>query len=170
MISYELHNRGDVPHSFVYAAHPLLQVDEGDRILLPEEVDRVRLEGWTLDNRPPGVSLNWPRVEIGLNATHDLSSIGALDGKSATKIFAGPFSTGRAGLYRSKLRSSVMLSFDVRQLPYLGVWICHGAWPNKSTPTGHYTVALEPTSSPYDSLKMASITWHYVIARVWHAP
>jgi galactose mutarotase-like enzyme len=154
-LEYELRNLGDVPHSFVYAAHPLLQIEEGDRILLPEEVNRVRLEGWTIDSRPSGESLSWPTVELGLNATHDLSSIGSRDGKSATKIFAGPLSIGRAGLYRSKLRSSIMLSFDVRQLPYLGVWICQGAWPNNSTPTGHYTVALEPTTSPYDSLAMA---------------
>jgi hypothetical protein len=31
----------------------------------------------------------------------------------------------------------------------------HGASPNKSTPTGQYTVALEPTTSPNDSLEIA---------------
>ena len=66
-------------------------------------------------------------VKLGSNALHDLSSIGPSDGKSAAKVFAGPLNTGRAGLYRPQLRTGIMVSFDVRKLPYLGVWICHGA-------------------------------------------
>jgi len=155
---YELHNFGHKRLSFLYAAHPLLQIEDGDRIVLPCEVKRVVLEGWTLDDRPAHTFLNWPTTKLNVSEEmRDLSSVGPLDGKSAAKLFADPLETGRAGLYRSKLRAGVHFSFNVHQLPYLGLWISHGAWPRASTSTGHYAVAIEPTTAPHDSLEDANV-------------
>ncbi|MES2394082.1 MAG: DUF4432 family protein [Acidobacteriota bacterium] len=175
---YDLHNFGNTRTSFLYAAHPLLQVEQGDRVLLPAEVERVRLEGWNLDDRPPGTFLDWPITALQPSGVlYDLSSVGPSDGISAAKIFAGPFKTGRAGLYRPKLRTGVIISFNAQQLPYLGLWISHGAWPMESAPTGHYTVAIEPTTAPYDSAEKAesaglatvldpgsSMSWRYSLS------
>ena len=161
---YDLHNLGHERLSFIYAAHPLLQVEDGDRIVLPREVEHVALEGWTLDDRPAHTFVNWPTTKLGVpEKVHDLSLVGPLDGKSAAKLFAGPLETGRAGLFRSKLRTGVIVSLNVHQLPYLGLWISHGAWPTTSAPTGHYTVAIEPTTAPHDSLEDAKVAGHSTI-------
>lgn len=155
-LDYELTNTGKTAFSYLYAAHPLFRVEDGDRILLPQGINQVRLEGWTLDERAKNSVLTWPVAALHSAQTeYDLSLIRPLSENSAAKIFAGPLRLGRAGLYRSQLRVGITVSFDPQYAPYLGIWISHGAWPFEQRPTSHYTVALEPTTAPCDSIEEA---------------
>ena len=43
-IHSSIRNQTDAPVPFLYALHPLLAIDRGDRIVLPPEVSTVRLE------------------------------------------------------------------------------------------------------------------------------
>ena len=45
VLDYAVENRSDTPQSLIYCAHPLLRVEQGDRILLPAEVRDVVVEG-----------------------------------------------------------------------------------------------------------------------------
>ncbi len=47
-----------------------------------------------------------------------------------------------------------MLRFDPRLLPYVGLWLCRGAWPETGT-LKQYAVALEPTTANCDALEVA---------------
>lgn len=48
-----------------------------------------------------------------------------------------------------------MLRFRTEELPYLGVWLCYGGWPDDGGEPRQYAVALEPTVAPYGTLSEA---------------
>ena len=50
------------------------------------------------------------------------------------------------------------VSFDTERLPYLGLWLCNGGWPDDGDEPRQYAVALEPTTSPCNNLVSAQRT------------
>lgn len=154
VLDYAVENRSQTPQSLIYCAHPLLRVEQGDRILLPAEVRYVAVEGSAgerLGRR--GDRIAWPAPKAG----EDLSVLGPPDGSQADKVFAGPMRDGWCALLRPSLDEGVEVTFSSDVLPYLGLWICRAAWPDPGTKK-QYTVAFEPTGSPHDSLADAEHT------------
>jgi galactose mutarotase-like enzyme len=153
VLDYTVENRSDRPQSLLYCAHPLLRVEQGDRILLPPDVRDVVVEGSAGDRLGlRGDRIAWPKSKAGQGlAGEDLSVVGPPDGSQADKVFAGPLSDGWCGLVRPSLDEGIELTFTSDVLPYLGVWICRAAWPETGAEK-QYTVAFEPTSAPHDSL------------------
>jgi hypothetical protein len=148
VLDYAVENRSNVPQSLLYCAHPLLRVQEGDRILLSAEVRDVAVEGSAGDRLGRrGDRVPWPRAE----AERDLGLVGPPDGLQADKVFAGPLSNGWCALVRPALDEGIELTFSNEVLPYLGLWICRAAWPDSGA-AKQYTVAFEPTGAPHDSL------------------
>jgi len=155
-LDYTAENIGEQPTAFLWSAHPLFQVDEGDRILLPREVDQVGVEYASAGEMSARSA--WPHAHPRQSTPIDLSRVGAFDGKTAYKLFAGPLQSGICGIYRAKLQIGILFHFDPRAVPFAGLWISQGAWPESGTAsreTRQYTVALEPTTAPLDSLKGA---------------
>jgi galactose mutarotase-like enzyme len=157
---YELTNIGRARTDALYSAHPLLHVQAGDRIVLPSGVTSVRIENSNGDRLGrPHDTVSWPMAgNPGLSnpdlSNHDLSVVRSPDGLSADKLFAGPLLEGVCGLFRPSLGEGLRLRFDPAALPYLGIWICHGAWPAGGGRKQH-TVALEPTTCDRDALDNA---------------
>jgi hypothetical protein len=148
VLDYVVENRSGVPQSLLYCAHPLLRVEQGDRILLPAEVRDVVVEGSAGDRLGGrGDRIAWPQPKGG----EDLSVVGPPDGLHADKVFAGPMTDGWCALVRPSLDEGIELTFSNDVLPYLGLWICRAAWPESGT-AKQYTIAFEPASSPHDSL------------------
>jgi hypothetical protein len=48
------------------------------------------------------------------------------------------------------------LRFDTAKLPYLGLWLCYGGWPDDEMLPRQYAVAFEPTVAPWGTLSTAS--------------
>jgi len=69
-------------------------------------------------------------------------------------LYAGPLASGRCGLFRSVLGRGIMVHFDPSQLPYLGLWLCYGGWPDGSEHR-QLAVALEPAIAARGSLEDA---------------
>jgi galactose mutarotase-like enzyme len=147
LLHYQVKNVGQHVQSLLYSAHPLLRVEQGDRILLPDEVRSIRVEG-SRKHRfgKRGDSIAWPAAE-----GEDLSMLGPPDGTQADKLFTSILSEGWCAIFRPSLREGIKLLFDVQTLPYVGLWICRAAWP-ESGEAKQYTVALEPASAPADAL------------------
>jgi hypothetical protein len=149
---YTLENTGDSTFQYLWSAHPLLRVFEGDQILLPENVAEMRVEhshGNRL-GRSDG-ACSWPvaktstRTLVHLNTVHDRTS------GSAEKLFTSRLTAGYCAL-RSSARSEMLtFSFDAAEVPYLGLWTNEGGSPAESAEKD-FTVALEPCLAPFDSL------------------
>jgi hypothetical protein len=154
VLDYNLLNLSDSPATWLWSAHPLLRVDAGDRVVLPREIDRVRVEYSASGLFPKGSLIAWPHAHATHGIVKDLSAIEEKDGVTAYKLFARVERSGWGALYRHKTGQGLLLRFDPSALPFLGLWICSGAWPERGVEK-QYTVALEPTTSDADSLAEA---------------
>jgi galactose mutarotase-like enzyme len=154
VLDYELFNLSDSPTTWLWSAHPLLRVDAGDRIVLPSDIEEVKVEYSASDLVMRNRSIAWPRAQSRLGREVDLSKVGEKDGRTAHKLFARVRKSGWGALYREKVGQGLIVRFDPSTLPFLGLWICAGAWPATGAEK-QYTVALEPTTSDVDSLESA---------------
>jgi hypothetical protein len=154
VLDYDLLNLSDSPTTWLWSAHPLLRIEVGDRILLPDEIKEVVVEYSAAGFFEKNSTIGWPQAQSVLGTTIDLSTVGKRDGETAHKLFARAGRSGWAGLYRKRTGTGLILCFDPSALPFLGLWICSGAWPETGAEK-QYTVALEPTTSNVDSLASA---------------
>jgi hypothetical protein len=154
LLDYDLLNLSDSPTTWLWSAHPLLRIEEGDRIVLPDEIKEVVVEYSAAGFFEKNSAISWPQAKSALGTTTDLSIVEKRDGVTAHKLFARAGRSGWAGLYRKRTGMGLILCFDPCALPFLGLWICSGAWPERGE-RKQYTVALEPTTSNVDSLASA---------------
>lgn len=156
IINYEVENLGETAIPYNWSSHPLLAVDEGDEIMLPDEVSDVVVNGTSDDEIGMfGDRLPWPELSSELGFRPD--SVQYIETEFAGKFFTNSLKNGLAGLYRNKSDESIYFRFNTEESPYLGIWLCYGGWP-ESLADRELTVALEPCSSRPDSLQK-TIEW-----------
>jgi galactose mutarotase-like enzyme len=126
-LAYELHNLGTAAENFIWAIHPLLRLEPGDRLELPDST-RERLNGET-----------WVDAVA--------STIPA---KNCAKIFARPVSEGRAAIYNQANEDRLEFAWDSSENNTLGLWLTRGGWH------GHHHFSIEPTNADNDSLAVAA--------------
>jgi hypothetical protein len=154
ILDYDLFNRSNSPTTWLWSAHPLLRVDAGDHIELPNGIDELSVEYSAGNLFRANGSIAWPLAKSTSGAIVDLSAVSDRDGVTAHKLFARMGNMGWGGLYRRRINQGLILRFDPSALPFMGIWICSGAWPENGAKK-QYTVALEPTTSNKDSLASA---------------
>jgi galactose mutarotase-like enzyme len=153
-LDYKLTNTGDKSLPWSWAAHPLFAASLGDRIVLPDSVHTLRLEG-SGGNRLGncGDEKLWPIAEQADGTDTDLSWVAAADSGIGDKLSAGPMKDddGWCALERPSAGVRIKVSFDPNATPYIGLWMCYGGWPERPGPK-QVCVALEPATAPVDSL------------------
>jgi galactose mutarotase-like enzyme len=153
-LAYNLRNTGSNSIPWSWAAHPLFAAEEGDRIVLPESITSLRLEGSGGGRLGKGGdSVAWPVARLANGDTTDLSVADAPDSGIGDKLFAGRLSASEnwCALERVSAGLRIRVTFDATATPYIGLWICYGGWPEKPGPK-QVCVALEPSTAPVDSL------------------
>lgn len=154
VLNYELANLSDAPATWLWSAHPLLRVDSGDRIVLPDEIAEVHVAYCASGLFAADSSIPWPAARPASGLPADLSQVGEGDGVTANKFFVRMGPSGWGALYRKRAGQGLVIRFAASSLPFLGLWVCLGAWPGESAEK-QYTVALEPSTSDTDSLASA---------------
>ncbi len=163
-LRYTLTNTGKESTPWSWSAHPSFAAEEGDRILLPDSIRSLRLEGsggGRLGNG--GATVNWPMADLTDGGQTDLSVGQAAASRIGDKLFAGPLSASQnwCALERPRAGVRIKMTFDPGATPYLGLWICFGGWPERPGPK-QMCVALEPTTAPVDSLAITG-PWSRVL-------
>jgi galactose mutarotase-like enzyme len=153
-LEYALSNTGGSAVPWSWAAHPLFAVEAGDRIVLPESIETLRLEGsggGRLGRN--GDTVGWPIAALADGRQNDLSEAHGADSGIGDKLFAGPLRATEnwCALERPKAGVRIKVGFDVAATPYLGLWICYGGWPERPG-AKQMCVAMEPATAPVDSL------------------
>lgn len=129
--SYCLLNLSGDPQEFLWAMHPLLALQAGDRLVLSHEIrQRLGPQPW-LDS---------------LKFEGEVSS--------CVKAFAGTLPEGRAEISNPVSGDSLIFSWNAADCNTLGIWLTRGGW------NGHHHVALEPTNGAPDSLAAAAGKWN----------
>ncbi|CAN5462601.1 hypothetical protein BH10ACI4_BH10ACI4_21650 [soil metagenome] len=151
-VAYKIRNLGDSPLSFLYACHPLFAVQPGDRVILPDDVRTLRLDYSRHDRLgAPGDTINWPETTAGVS----LDQVLAEDADTADMFYTSRLRAGDCSIYRAATGEKLHVGFSIETLPYLGVWLCYGGWPGGTAERQQYAVALEPTTSPCNTLVKA---------------
>jgi len=154
-IDYRVENVGHDPIHYAWSAHPLFAVDHGDRIVIPPSVTEVTVEG-SAQNRlgTNGAIHPWPLVELSSGEIVELDRVGYVSDNIGDKIYAAAPHEGWCAIKRKRAGLHVQVEFDPELSPFLGLWLCYGGWPENSS-NRQYCVALEPCTSPVDSLSTA---------------
>jgi galactose mutarotase-like enzyme len=155
-IHYCVRNVGTTPTEFAWSAHPLFQVDAGDRVVLPASSKRVTVEG-SGKNRlgTLGREYSWPLAQLDNGTSIDLSRCGGVEEEIGDKLYLPAPVEGWCAIERKSLNTRIEVRFNADVTPYLGLWLCYGGWP-LGQPNRQQCVALEPCNVPVDSLAVAS--------------
>jgi hypothetical protein len=150
---YALSNRSADPFKFIWSAHPLLAIQPGMRILLPEGVG-IRLDwskggrlGELLDEHP------WPFSEDREGRPVDLSQILPASTGFVDKLYTTRLEQGWCALHDGESGFYVAMLFNPAQIPYVGLSINLGGWPVEGP--GYYNLGLEPCNGYPDRLDIA---------------
>ena len=164
-LGYTVTNTGSYPVPWSWAAHPLFTAEAGDRVVLPDSIRELRLEGsggGRLGQN--GDRVSWPIATLTHGGETDLSLALSPESGIGDKLFAGPLSASenRCALERTQAGVRIKVSFDPAATPYLGLWICYGGWPERPGPK-QTCVALEPATVPVDTLAKTG-SWSRVLS------
>lgn len=155
LIEYSVSNPTKAPLEYVWSAHPLFAVGEGDRIVLPQTIRQVTVEASAWNRLGmKGATHPWPLAVLANGSEVDLSIVGAFDDAIGDKLYAPAPAEGWCALERRGANLRIEMKFDPALSPYLGLWLCYGGWP-ESKSNRQYCVALEPCTAPGDSLTIA---------------
>ena len=155
-VEYEVENVGREEIPYAWCAHPLFAVDPGDRILLPSSVTEVMVEGSAGDRLGGnGTVQSWPLARLATGDLVPLDVAGHVSDNIGDKIYAAAPSEGWCAIERRQAGLRVQVEFDPALSPFLGLWLCYGGWPENGA-RKQYCVALEPCTSPVDSLAAAA--------------
>lgn len=151
---YTVTNIGTSAVPWSWAAHPLFTAEAGDVLFLPDSIRKLRLEG-SGGNRlgHGGAEVSWPVAKLAAGGETDLSLAEPPESGIGDKLFAGPLTAEEnwCALERPRVGLRIKVRFSPAATPYLGLWICHGGWPDRPGPK-QTCVAMEPATAPVDSL------------------
>jgi len=150
--NYSVKNQGDTQIAFIWCAHPLLRLEPGMRLVLPEgtrihvgmSVPEEMLAREKLHTWPIHARLHDKDVALSLLPTPD-SGI-------AWKLWSDPLTDGYAALVAAD--GEFRFTFDPVMVPQIAVWMNAGAWSGTGGDPD-CNLALEPCMGAQDSLEEA---------------
>jgi hypothetical protein len=150
-ISYKVKNNCTFGFGYIWSAHPLLNVEPGNKIYLADDIEEVFLNGSSNDTIGSfGDILPWPY----LDKKNDFSIVRDKSFNSAVKVFTNRLEKGCTAIYKPDTNETLVYGFKTDEIPFLGMWLCYGGWPDY-TDHKHLTIGLEPTNGRPDSLEKA---------------
>ena len=146
-VDYEVMSRVDQPIHFVWSIHPLLAIEPGMRLHLPQSA-RFNVAGsFPQDLVSQQKDLQYPFAASGLNfpALPDPST------GRAIKIWSDPLPADSGWAMLLANNGQLKMRWDVALLPQVGAWMNFGAWAADGG-TPYYNLGLEPCIGAQDSL------------------
>jgi len=126
-MTYHLKNRAASEQLYLWAMHPLIQLQSGDELELPASTRALLNGAASLDflaSGPPGGECH--------------------------KVFASKISEGWAAINNAKTGDRLQFDWNPAQNDTLGLWLNRGGWH------GHHHFALEPSNGEPDALSVAA--------------
>ncbi|MBX3070674.1 MAG: hypothetical protein KF883_09280 [Thermomicrobiales bacterium] len=152
-LRYELRSRSSHDFPFLWSAHPLLAIEDGSQIHVPEPVEVI--VDWSLDERlgPQFARHQWPRTTDKRGGAVDMSLIGDLADGFVEKLYTSPLQAGWCGVHHPSDGYWVAMVFSTTEIPYVGLSINQGGWPVDGP--GYFNLGLEPCNGFPDRLDIA---------------
>lgn len=177
---YEARNLSPFDFDFIWTIHPLFNVVEGSRLILPPGVEQIiNVFGGRGGRLGEPYALHpWPKTQTPTGEPYALDRISPRQTRQWEKYYVhGKMPEGWCALQRPDTGDTVALSYPVEALPYLGFWINECGWDEQ------YNMGFEPCTAAHDRLDFAakwgtSATlcgkstrrWHMNLTVARHAP
>jgi hypothetical protein len=160
---YRFHNASVSPFPFIWSAHLLLAVEEGDRIHLPEPLNVI--VDWSRNERlgEQFAVHSWPIALDQDGREVDMSSIGGPHLGFVEKLYTLRLDEGWCGVHSERSGRWVAMVFSTENVPFVGLSINQGGWPVEGR--GYFNLGLEPCNGFPDRLDLAVRRGAYVLAR-----
>lgn len=149
---YRVENLSSHKFSYIWAAHPLFNTEEGMEIIVPPGMKRIinSVQGEMLGGY--GERYSFPRARLAGGREVDLSRVPARNKTGYQKYyFDGKAVDGWCLLHSPKKLLNIGLSFPIETVPYLGMWVNEGGFG------GQYNIAPEPATAPMDRIDCAEM-------------
>ncbi|WP_309387801.1 DUF5107 domain-containing protein [Cerasicoccus frondis] len=132
---------------FLWAWHPLFNIEAGDEFLISSPPAEFRVMGAPgLPDLGAGDTLSWPGEAQGV----DLSTLSLGDvPKAGIKLYSDAPGDSQVTLNNTQTGAGLTLVSDTDSLPYMAIWLSRGVWGN-----AHH-LAIEPTNLSGESLETA---------------
>lgn len=145
-IHYKLTNHSPFPFDYQWAAHCMLNCDEGSQILLPEETKRLTI---IFSNESVmgsyGDSLDFPIATLRDGSQRDMRIMRPTAAQAVCKYYLNDvLCQGWCAVKMPQSQVAVGFSWPVEKVPYLALLPNEGGWDNAST------MHIEPTTSTFD--------------------
>lgn len=137
-LRYSLMSSADHDISWLWAMHPLFQVEPGTSLI---GINASDFPDTDAHHRFANCYTNLPDTR-----TETFEPF-------ACKLFSHACQVERIALQHPD-GSKLELSWNPREIPYLGIWLNLGAWSGCGSPP-YFNLGIEPTTSPHDSLATA---------------
>ncbi len=143
-LEYTVANKSVFDFCFIWAAHPLINIDESSEILLPKSVKKIfNTYGGIGEPSVFGKITDWGQEQCRIikNLKEDMCKKFYVNEKMLN---------GECAIYNNRTGNYIKFNFPVDKVPYLGVWINWNGYVNKQK-----NVALEPCTGAFDSIDIA---------------
>lgn len=143
LAEYVIESHAQVPLPIHWAQHPVLRVEPGSYIDLPEVHTAYR--SWQNGIDLPR-ELTWPKAVTSDGQERDLACVRTAEGWAAV-LYAEPREGTRVVAPDG---ARLDLEWDQAFAPVLRIWLAYGGWPPGQEPSEQ--IALEPCTSMHDDL------------------
>lgn len=151
-IEYSVLNKSNFDMEFIWAAHPLFNLEEKAEIYVPTNVNEI----FVTHSKSGRVGKygdihRWPHINMTNGNIYEANVMREKSEKHFEKYyFREKLNQGWSALkYRDN--TAIALSFPVERVQYLGIWVNEGGFDNQ------YNIALEPCIGSLDQIDIAKI-------------
>jgi len=154
-IDYRVTNLCSFDMDFIWAAHPMINVEEGGEILVPYK-DRVGVTcvfSWDENFGAYGYLMEWPATRRSDGNIHKLNLTSARneEGNNYKFYFNDRVPEGWCAYRYNSTKTLLKMSFPPEKVPYLSIWVNEGSFH------GFHNIAMEPCTGSYDRIDLAKI-------------
>lgn len=145
-IDYRLTNLSSFGFDFLWAAHPMINLEEGAGLVLPEGISRIVHTFHMGGNFGRyGDEYPWPEAALPGGEAIDFRKLRPKSTRQTYKYYIkGSMPSGWCALTYPTRNFSLRLSFPVERVPYLGILPNEGGWQDL------YNIFLEPCTASFD--------------------
>ena len=138
-IDYRVTNNTTFPMKFIWAAHPLFNIDKYSVLILPCGVEEIiNAYGGRKRLGAFGKRHKWPLTITEDGLEYDMRRLDPSNNTCDKYYVWGPVPRGECAVYNEKSGEYIKFVFPVDKVPYLGIWLNENGLVNQSN------IALEP--------------------------
>jgi hypothetical protein len=149
IFDYALRNTDFTPQEFMWAFHPMMQIEDGDRLEVPGVNQMLTEASIGLPWQQRGDLIDWPYPVEGVSL--DQLDLGRPN--AAIKLFTEEKAASSATIRNERSGDALRFDFDPRRVDTLGIWLTRGGW------NGYHHLAVEPGIGAPDPLDVAVEGW-----------